>query len=151
MKETFAIAAEKIIDEQYAELEREYKQAIKKYGDEQAKQDLEKSLTDKEKDKAAIWKAVYEIKDEDIDKLDDSDYINSLLGGTLTEQQIKSILKSLEKAKSLAHSFSDAYKDGINVADGASYITADMCEDLLRMRGQLTGKVKAAFDLLKGD
>lgn len=30
-----------------------------------------------------------------------------------------------------AKNFYDAYTDGINVADGASYITADMCRECL--------------------
>lgn len=151
MKESFAIASEKIIDELYAELEYNYKYSIRKYKSEKAKQDLEQTLIDKERDKADIWKAVYEIGEDDVDKLDDPNFIKSIFKEDLTERQVRQIQKALEKAKSLAHSFSDAYKDDINVADGASYITADMCEDLLRMRGQLTGKVKAAFDLLKGD
>ena len=151
MKEAFAITAEKIIDEQNAELERHLKASIKKYDDDFSKQGLKETLEQKEERKADVWKTIYEIKDEDIDSINDIDFIKSLFDEEPTDHQIKQIRKSLDKAKSLAHSFSDAYKDGINVADGASYITADMCEDLLRMRGQLTGKVKAAFDLLKGD
>lgn len=155
MKEAFAITAEKIIDEQNAELEFNLKASIKKYDDEFSKRNLKETLEWKEERKADVWKAIYEIKDEDIDSINDVDFIKSLFYTVNleepTDHQIKQIRKSLDKAKSLAHSFSDAYKDGINVADGASYITADMCEDLLRMRGQLTGKVKAAFDLLKGD
>lgn len=155
MKESFAIAAEKIIDEQNAELEFNLKASIKKYDDDFSKRNLKETLEWKEERKADVWKAIYKIKDEDIDSINDVDFIKSLFYTVgleePTDHQIKQICKSLDKAKSLAHSFSDAYKDGINVADGASYITADMCEDLLRMRGQLTGKVKAAFDLLKGD
>ena len=56
----------------------------------------------------------------------------------------------VDKAIKDATSYSDAYKSGINVADGASYITADMCEKLLRMRGALTQKVVDAFNILKG-
>lgn len=155
MKESFAIAAEKIIDEQNAELEFNLKASIKKYDDDFSKRNLKETLEWKEERKADVWKAIYKIKDEDIDSINDVNFIKSLFYTVgleePTDHQIKQICKSLDKAKSLAHSFSDAYKDGINVADGASYITADMCEDLLRMRGQLTGKVKAAFDLLKGD
>lgn len=155
MKESFAIAAEKIIDEQNAELEFNLKASIKKYDDDFSKRNLKETLEWKEERKADVWKAIYEIKDEDIDSINDVDFIKSLFYKVgleePTDHQIKQIRKSLDKAKSLAHSFSDAYKGDINVADGASYITADMCEDLLRMRGQLTGKVKAAFDLLKGD
>ena len=155
MKESFAIAAEKIIDEQNAELEFNLKASIKKYDDDFSKRNLKETLEWKEGRKADVWKAIYEIKDEDIDSINDVDFIKSLFYTVgleePTDHQIKQIRKSLDKAKSLAHSFSDAYKGDINVADGASYITADMCEDLLRMRGQLTGKVKTAFDLLKGD
>lgn len=155
MKEAFAITAEKIIDEQNAELEFNLKASIKKYDDDFSKRNLKETLEWKEERKADVWKAIYGIKDEDIDSINDVDFIKSLFYTAgleePTDHQIKQIRKSLDKAKSLAHSFSDAYKGDINVADGASYITADMCEDLLRMRGQLTGKVKAAFDLLKGD
>ena len=39
--------------------------------------------------------------------------------------------------------------DAVNVADGAAYISADMCERMLRTRGVYSGKVKQAFELLK--
>lgn len=54
----------------------------------------------------------------------------------------------IEKARVNAKRFTDSYKDGINVADGASYITADMCRDMLRMRGAFNGRVKKAFEIL---
>ena len=57
----------------------------------------------------------------------------------------------VDKAIKDAASYSDAYKSGINVADGAAYITADMCEKLLRMRGALSQNVVKAFEVLKGD
>lgn len=43
----------------------------------------------------------------------------------------------------------DSYTDGINVADGAAYITDKMCEDLLRRRGAYNSEVKKAFELLR--
>ena len=39
---------------------------------------------------------------------------------------------------------------GINVADGAAYITPEMTKTLLRMRGRYTSKVAKAFDYLEG-
>ena len=50
-----------------------------------------------------------------------------------------------------AKNFYDAYTDGINVADGASYITADMCKRMLRARGAYTKDVAKAFDILQGE
>lgn len=55
------------------------------------------------------------------------------------------------KAISLAKAFASAYDDGINVADGAAYITEDMCANLLRKRGAFTQEVKEAFDILKDE
>ncbi len=39
----------------------------------------------------------------------------------------------------------------INVADGASYITEDMCKNLLRMNGLFSEDVRKAFELLEDD
>lgn len=57
--------------------------------------------------------------------------------------------KALQKAAEKGHQFYKAYTGKINVADGAAYITDQMCENLLRLRGALTGRVKKAFDLLR--
>lgn len=57
--------------------------------------------------------------------------------------------KALQKAAEKGHQFYEAYTGKINVADGAAYITDQMCENLLRLRGALTGRVKKAFDLLR--
>ena len=40
-------------------------------------------------------------------------------------------------------------QDGINVADGASYITADMCKRMLRARGALKNDVAKAINILE--
>ena len=57
----------------------------------------------------------------------------------------------IENAIKNAKQFSDAYTDGINVADGAAYITDTMCENMLRKRGAYKNKVKKAFDILRSD
>ena len=57
----------------------------------------------------------------------------------------------LEKADEDGKNFASMFSGGINVADGAAYITDEMCENLLRMRGAYNNKVKAAFDLLRSD
>ena len=44
-----------------------------------------------------------------------------------------------------------AYEGGINVADGTAYITDKLAEDLLRMRGAYSERVKEAFEYLRGD
>ena len=49
---------------------------------------------------------------------------------------------------SKSQQYANAYKDGINVADGAAYITADMCRDMLRMNGRLDEKAVRALEIL---
>jgi hypothetical protein len=44
--------------------------------------------------------------------------------------------------------YAESFTGGINVADGASYITADMCKDMLRMRGAYNNRVRKAFKIL---
>jgi hypothetical protein len=56
---------------------------------------------------------------------------------------VKSIIKQSVDAKVRA------FKK-INVTDGASYISEQMCENLLRMAGSFSGEVKRAFDMLTG-
>ncbi len=59
---------------------------------------------------------------------------------------------SLQKAYKNGEKFASAFNTSdINVADGQAYITEEMCENLLRLRGALTNRVKQAFDLLKGE
>lgn len=72
--------------------------------------------------------------------------INDIKNTTLEHVKAK-INKAIERAKT----FASAYKKGINVADGAAYITADMCKNLLRMRGAFNGDVEEAFNILTGD
>ena len=59
--------------------------------------------------------------------------------------------KLTENVQKHVQQFTDSYAKEINVADGAAYITADMCKNLLRMRGAYNEKVKKAFDILTGD
>ena len=155
-RETFAIAVCDAIDELYKDdidviitfINKASKNNDRKAVDEykQQRKELEEEIKEL---KQNVWKASYDNK-KSLDKLLSNDEIKQLVEG-IDEHQIKKINKAIDRAKSLAQTFSDSYKSDINVADGASYITAQMCEDLLRMRGQLTDKVKEAFDLLTGD
>lgn len=61
------------------------------------------------------------------------------------------IQKAVTKAEADGEKFASSYDDGINVADGASYITDQMCENMLRMRGAYDANVKKAFDILRSD
>lgn len=61
------------------------------------------------------------------------------------------IISKLEKADKDGKEFASMFDGGINVADGAAYITDTMCEHLLRMRGAYNNDVKAAFDILRSD
>lgn len=56
---------------------------------------------------------------------------------------------TVKKIETRANNFYEAYNGGINVADGASYITADMCKRMLRARGALTNDVAKAINILE--
>ena len=84
------------------------------------------------------------IKDNYVDAYNMS--INEILSDeSLSEQDKNALIKAKEKGQQ----FFGAYTKDINVADGAAYITDQMCENLLRLRGALTGRVKKAFDILR--
>ena len=63
----------------------------------------------------------------------------------------KGMVSKIDNAVQKVHKMYTDYlkKDAVNVADGAAYISADMCERMLRTRGVYSGKVKQAFELLK--
>lgn len=56
---------------------------------------------------------------------------------------------AVKKIETRANNFYEAYTGGINVADGASYITAEMCKRMLRARGALTNDVAKAINILE--
>lgn len=71
---------------------------------------------------------------------------------TMSDDDVKRELKSLgmldivEKKSKAAY---DSYVGGIDVNDGAAYITDDMCEMLLRMVGSYSSEVAEAFKTLR--
>lgn len=77
--------------------------------------------------------------------------ITSDWGGAYTKP-IDEIIKVavVNKAYNRGKDYAESFTGGINVADGASYITADMCRDMLRMRGAYNNKVRKAFKVLMG-
>ncbi len=79
-------------------------------------------------------------------KVDDMDI--SAVRQQLVEEIGEDKVKEIEAR---ANNFYEAYTDEINVADGASYITADMCKRMLRARGAFNNEVKKAFDILQGE
>ena len=80
---------------------------------------------------------------EDTYKMSKDEIIEAAKG---TEYESK-----IEKAVRDGKQFAAMFDGGINVADGAAYITDTMCENLLRMRGAYNNKVKEAFDILRSD
>ena len=62
-----------------------------------------------------------------------------------TDEQKAKWFKFVDNTVDKAKQYADAYKNGINVADGAAYITADMCRDMLRMNGKLDAKAVRAL------
>lgn len=70
----------------------------------------------------------------------------------MSDDDVKTELKSLgmldviDKKSKAAY---DSYTGGIDVNDGAAYITDDMCEMLLRMVGSYSSEVAEAFKILR--
>lgn len=62
------------------------------------------------------------------------------------ELQSLGIFNIVEKKSKAAY---DSYAGGIDVNDGAAYITDDMCEMLLRMVGSYSSEVAEAFNILR--
>lgn len=72
--------------------------------------------------------------------------------GAVRQQLVEEIGEDkVKEIEDRANNFYEAYTDEINVADGASYITADMCKRMLRARGAFNNDVKKAFDILQGE
>lgn len=70
----------------------------------------------------------------------------------LSVQEIEKVYPDAVKiAKQAAKVEVAGYKEGINVADAAVYISPTMTRDLLRMRGEWSTEVKEAFDVLTND
>lgn len=81
------------------------------------------------------WDEVYQLsKDQILEQVKDTPY-----------------KAKIEKAVSDGEQFAAMFDGGINVADGAAYITDTMCENLLRMRGAYGNEVKEAFDILRSE
>ena len=65
----------------------------------------------------------------------------------LSVQEIEKLYpEAVKVAKQAAKVEVAGYKEGINVADAAVYISPTMTRDLLRMRGEWSTEVKEAFD-----
>lgn len=79
----------------------------------------------------------------EVDNMKISD-VRQLLVESIGEDRVKRI-------ETTAAAYYESYTGGINVADGASYITADFCKRMLRAGGKLTDDVKKAFDVLQGE
>lgn len=70
----------------------------------------------------------------------------------LSVQEIEKVYPDAVKvAKQAAKVEVAGYKEGINVADAAVYISPTMTRDLFRMRGEWSTEVKEAFDVLTND
>lgn len=71
---------------------------------------------------------------------------------TMSDDDVKQELKSLDMLDIIDKKSKAAYNSytgGIDVNDGAAYITDDMCEMLLRMVGSYSSEVSEAFKILR--
>lgn len=87
---------------------------------------------------------------ETIQELEGEDAWNQVKD--LSIQEIEKIYpESVKIAKQAAKVEVEGYKEGINVADAAVYISPNMTRDLLRMRGVWSPEIKKAFDILTNE
>lgn len=87
---------------------------------------------------------------ETIQELEDEDAWNQVKD--LSIQEIEKIYpESVKIAKQAAKVEVEGYKEGINVADAAVYISPNMTRDLLRMRGVWSPEIKKAFEILTNE
>lgn len=70
-------------------------------------------------------------------------------GATIEELEAEAGEQLVKIAKAKAKSISQAYEEGINVADGAAYISDTMAEMLLRMNGAYSKEIEEAFRILR--
>lgn len=87
---------------------------------------------------------------ETIQELEGEDAWNQVKD--LSIQEIEEIYpESVKIAKQAAKVEVEGYKEGINVADAAVYISPNMTRDLLRMRGVWSPEIKKAFEILTNE
>ena len=87
---------------------------------------------------------------ETIQELEGEDAWNQVKD--LNIQEIEKIYpESVKIAKQAAKVEVEGYKEGINVADAAVYISPNMTRDLLRMRGVWSPEIKKAFEILTNE
>ena len=84
--------------------------------------------------KTGLWSEAYSMSIEDIKNTSDP-----------------SVKSAIDHAEQNGIKFAKTFTKGINVADGAAYITDTMCENLLRMRGAYNNAVRKAFETLRSD
>lgn len=90
----------------------------------------------------------------DVDNLTTQEVRDRLINGWKDEDgdYVEGIGKeAVESIEKNASAYYESYTSGINVADGASYITSDFCKRMLRARGAFNNAVKKAFDILEVD
>lgn len=87
---------------------------------------------------------------ETIQELEGEDAWNQVKD--LSIQEIEKIYpESVKIAKQAAKVEAEGYKEGINVADAAVYISPNMTRDLLRMCGVWSPEIKKAFEILTNE
>src|SRR5574344_473444 len=98
---------------------------------------------------AVKTRIINNIQKSDATKEEKSDKIKAVYNEQNLDELKKQITdEEFNTVKKEAKASSDSYAEGINVADGASYITAKMAEKLLTRIGLFDGDMKQAFDIL---
>lgn len=102
---------------------------------------FEKSAEYKNISKEQAYNKEQQIRDDISNNIDNINDINEI-SKYLSDDE-------LNIAKERAKQASDSYMEGIDVADGAAYITDDMCEMLLREIGVYSNDIQEAFRILR--
>lgn len=87
---------------------------------------------------------------ETIQELEGEDAWNEVKDLSIQEIE-KAYPEAVKIARQAAKVEVEGYKEGINVADAAVYISPNMTRDLLRMRGVWSPEIKKAFDILTNE
>lgn len=103
--------------------------------------EFEKSAEYKNISKEQAYNKEQQIRDDISNDIDNTKDINEI-SKQLSDDE-------LNLAKERAKQASDSYIEGIDVADGAAYITDDMCEMLLREIGVYSNDIQEAFRILR--
>lgn len=147
MKQTFNVAE---VSDVYLDFD-----VAKEFADEFEKNSIEQVLRQRLKEnllqeRQVSFKNSSMFGDRENKRRKDIEEINEIVSSMSIEEVEKKLgLEIVSEIKQVILNQSNALRNKTNIADGATYITDEMCENLLRMTGKLNNEVKRAFEILR--